>query len=400
MSPRVWDYPNTPTRRLAPNPLLIALLRDEPVARVRLPFGGDAWLVTRHADVRTVLVDRRFSRAAAVSEHLPRSTPRVPRPDSLLAMDPPEHTRLRELVVRAFTNRRVERLRPRVQALTDQLLAEIAEEGKDGAPVDLVARLCSVVPVVVLCELLGVPVGDRPRFQEWSTAFVSSTDRTLEQIMAADRSLREYLAGLVAERRENPTDDLLGALVSARDDAGRLTEDELVTFGVTLLIAGNESTAGQLANFSYLLLTRPERISQLREEPGLIPGAIEELLRCVPSLAGAGFARVALEDVELGGVRIREGDAVLVSEIAANHDSSVFDHPEDLDLRRPTNPHLAFGYGMHRCLGAQLARLELQVVIGSLLARFPGLRLAVDAGAVAWRQGSLAHGVLTLPVRW
>jgi nocardicin N-oxygenase len=394
----VRDYPNTPPRQFAPHPVLSQLRAGEPVSRVRLPFGDDAWLVTRHEDARRVLADPAFSRAAAVYEGLPRSTPRLPRPDSLLFLDPPEHTRLRDQVATAFTHRRVEALRPDIRKLTDRLLDDVAALGAGGEAVDLVPPLCAALPVLVLCEVLGVPAQDRHLIREWSDAFVSAGRLPIEQIIAADASLRSYLRDMIARRRAEPADDLLGRLVVGVDQEQRLSEQELVTLGVNILVAGNETTAGQLANFSYLLLTRPELRRQLAAEPELLPRAVEEMLRCVPIMAGAGFAWVALRDVQLGGVLIRSGDAVLVSEPAANHDPAAFDHPEEMDFRRERNAHLSFGHGVHRCLGAQLARVELQVALGALLARFPEMRLAVGAEDVVWRDGSLAHGVAALPV--
>jgi cytochrome P450 len=390
-------FPDTPPGQLVPNPELLRLVREEPVSRVRLPYGGDAWLVTRHADVKTVLTDRRFSRAAAVRDDLPRSTPRVPRPDSLLAMDPPEHSRLRDPVNRVFTTRRVDALRPRTEEMVGDLLDEVERRGAGGRSVDLIPAFCAALPVMLLCELLGVPVGDRTRFREWSHAFVSSTPLGLPEIMAADRQLREYLAGLVARRRQEPRDDLISALVT--DSGPRpMSADEIVTFGVTLLVAGHETTAGQLANFTYLLLGRPDLRRELRSRPELWPAAVEELLRQVPIMSGAGFGRVATEDVELSGVLVRAGEVVLVSDLAANHDPAVYESPERLSFDRPRNPHLSFGHGVHHCLGAQLARMELRVALGALFTRFPGLRLAAGEASIQWRRDSLAHGVATLPV--
>lgn len=391
------SFPVTPPGQLHPSALLDELRQNQPVCRVQLPYGGDGWLVTRYEDVKTVLADPRFSRARAISEDVPRATPRVPRPDSILSMDPPEHTRLRRLLVKAFTGRRVEGLRPRTQEITQGLLDEIVTHGQ---PVDLVENLCLPLPVAVICELLGVPPDRRGDFRAWSEAFVSSTRLTGAEIEAAHGNLRDYLADLIAQRRAHPTDDLLGALVSARDNEGRLSEGELVTFGVTLLVAGHETTAGQLGNFLYLLLTHPAEWQRLRYEPELVPAAVEEMLRYVPIQSSAGFARVAVEDVELSGVLIRAGDAVLTSEPAANRDGEAFPEPDQLRFDREANPHLAFGHGFHHCLGAPLARMELAIVIGAVLDRFPRMRLAVDPAEVRWKSGSLAHGVSELPVVW
>jgi cytochrome P450 len=391
------DFPNTPTGQLEPNPLLDQLRATEPVVRVRAPYGSDAWLVTRYEDIRTVLADHRFSRAAAISDDVPRATPSVPQADSIMSLDPPDHTRLRTLVAKAFTAGRVEKLRPRAQAVADELLDRLADHGD---PADLVDQFCLPLPVAVICELLGVPAADQGNFRTWSDAFLSTTRLTAEETAAAGMSLYGYLAALVNERRQQPADDLLSALVQARDGAEKLSEHELVMLGVTMLIAGYETTGGQLGNFLYLLLTRPEVADRLRARPELVPSAIEEMLRHVPVLAGVGFARIATEDVELSGTTIRAGEAVFTSEPAGNRDERTFGDTTELDIERHPNPHLTFGFGVHYCLGAQLARMELQVGIGSVLTRFPRLRLADGVDGLRWKEGSLAHGVARLPVAW
>jgi cytochrome P450 len=395
---QVRKYPNTPAGQLEPNPLLEELRTTEPVSRVQPEFGGEAWLVTRHADVKAVFADPRFSRAKAITEDVPRATPFAPPPNSIMSMDPPEHSRLRRLVGKAFTGARIEKLRPRVQEITDELLDRVVERGD---PADLVEHFCFPLPATVICELYGVPRQNQAEFQGWSNAFVSTNKVTLEEIISANMKLSEYLAGLIGERRRNPGEDLLSALVHARDDEGQLTEEELILLAATILAAGYESTAGMLSNFIYLLLTRPEERDKLRGRPDLVPSAIEEMLRYSPVIAGAGFARVATEDVELSGTTIRAGQAVLPSDAAANRDESVFGATfNTLDFERQPNPHLAFGHGAHYCLGSQLGRMELQIGITSVLDRFPNLRLAVDPAELPWKQGMLSHGVLRLPVNW
>jgi cytochrome P450 len=222
----------------------------------------------------------------------------------------------------------------------------------------------------------------------------------MEEIGTAGLKLYTYLLDLVNQRRETPTDDLLGALVAARDGDERLTEHELVMLGVTMLIAGYETTGGQLANFLYLLLGTDDVAQRLRARPELLPSAIEEMLRTVPVLAGVGFARIATEDVELSGTLIRAGEAVLTSEPAANRDSEIFGEHVEFDIERQPNPHLTFGHGVHYCLGAQLAKMELQVGLGAVLRRFPNLRFAADPQRLRWKEGTLAHGVAELPVAW
>ncbi|MFB7716493.1 cytochrome P450 [Nocardia sp. NPDC056100] len=394
----VREYPFGEPVRLDAHPLFETLRREEPVSRVRLPYGGEGWLVTRFDDVRMVLADARFSRAGVVGrEDVPRVTPEPARGDSLLNSDPPEHTRLRKLVAKAFTGQRVRALRPHVQDIVDRLLDDM-ERG--GSPADLIPALALPLPVTVICEMLGVPPRDQHRFRDFSDIVMSTTAATREQIVAARAGLETYLAEQVSARRAQPRDDLLGALVAARDDVDRLTEAELVGLGVTILIAGHETTANQIANFTYVLLTQPGQWEYLCARPELVPTAVEELLRFVQLGSGGGFPRIATEDVELSGTRIRAGEAVFINTQAANRDESVFTAADALDLTREHNPHMAFGHGFHHCLGAQLARIELQVVLDTLLRRFPALRLAVPDAEIPWKRGMLVRGPTSLPVSW
>lgn len=391
-------YPFSEPDRLEVDPVYDELLRDEPVSRVVLPYGGEAWLAVRHADVRTVLGDPRFSRAAVVGKDVPRVRPEIDhQASSILNMDPPEHTRLRKLVARAFTVRRVEELRPRAAELTAELLAGMRAAGP-GA--DLVEHLSVPLPVTIICELLGVPVEDRDIFRAGADAALSTSAMTPQERATASQAMIAYMAGLVAQRRAAPTDDLLGALVTARDEGDRLTENELVGLGIGILIAGHETTMNQISNMTYTLLTRPDRGDALRADPEAIASGVEELLRFTPLGASAGFARIATEDVELSGVTVHAGEAVLVSVHAANRDPEVFEDADTLVLDREVNRHIGFGYGAHHCLGAQLARMELQEALGGLLREFPDLRLAVPAEAVEWRTGALVRGPRALPLAW
>jgi cytochrome P450 len=253
--------------------------------------------------------------------------------------------------------------------------------------------------VTVICELLGVPFEDRGDFRGWSDAFLSTTKFTPDEVRAAHTSMREYMAGLIAQRRETPHEDLLGALVAARDEDDRLSEEELLSLAETLLVAGHETTASQIPNFVYVLLTHPEQLALLRAEPGLIPKAVEELMRYVPLGIGAGIARYALEDVELGGVTVKAGEPVLPALASANRDDSVYTDPGELDLLRAEATHIGFGHGAHHCLGAPLARMELQVALETVLRRLPGLRLA-DEDGIGWKAGLSTRGPLRLPVLW
>ena len=391
-------YPFSEADRLELDPRYATLRSDEPVTRVTLPHGGDGWLVTRYDDVRTVLSDPRFSRAATVGADVPRVRPEIDTTaSSILNMDPPEHSRLRRLVAKAFTVRRVEALRPRATELTARLLAELRAAGP-GA--DLVEHVSVPLPVTIICELLGVPVADRAVFRAGADAALSTTSRTPAQRRHARDEMVAYMAGLVAQRRVTPTDDLIGAMVTARDEDDRLSEAELIGLAIGVLVAGHETTMNQIGNMTYTLLTRPDRGAALRERPEAIAAGVEELLRFTPLGASAGFARVATQDVELSGVTVRAGEAVMVALHAANRDPSVFADAEELDLQRAHNHHVAFGHGAHHCLGAQLARMELQEALGGLLREFPDLRLAVPAEQVVWRTGGLVRGPTALPLAW
>lgn len=391
------DYPFSKPDRLNLDPFYAHLREHEPLTRVRLPYGEDAWLATRYGDVRTVLGDQRFSRAAVIGKDEPRQTPQ-PLPAGMLSMDPPEHTRLRRLVAKAFTARRVEQLRPRTREVAGDLLDQVVAAGP---PADLVEHYATPLPITVICELLGVPITDQDRFHVWTGALLSTTSLSPQTIREYIDNLFGYMAGLIAQRREQPADDFLSALIRARDeDHDRLTEEELIRLAAGLLAAGHETTVTQIPNFVYVLLTHPAQLAELRARPELVPSAVEELMRFVPLGVGATFARYALEDVELSGVVVHSGEPVVCSLPSANRDEDVFVEPEQLDFTRLPNPHIGFGHGAHHCVGAQLARMELQVALGTLLERFPDLRLAVPEEELEWKSGQLARGLKALPVAW
>ncbi|SMC61959.1 cytochrome P450 [Kibdelosporangium aridum] len=378
----VRSYPFTEYQRLELDPVYDYIRENEPLCRVRLPYGGEAWLVTRHDDVRTVLVDSRFSRAAGVGRDEPRVTPHV-QPRGMLDMDPPDLTRLRKLVAGTFTARRVERLRTRAVTVTTDLIDRMVEHES----ADLVGDLAVPLPITMICELLGVPVADRPDFTGWAQTFLTGADT--EPLLA-------YMAGLVGQRRERPTDDLLGALVEARDGYGKLTEHELLFLAAGLLAAGFETTANQIGNSVYAMLTHLGGLVP----PKLVPSAVEELLRFLPLAATVGTPRWAVEDVTLSGGTVRAGEAVFADRSAANRDPRVFRHPHRLDVTRSPNPHVGLGHGIHYCLGAQLARLELQVALATLSERLPELRLGAAQESLTWRTGGALRGLVALPVAW
>jgi nocardicin N-oxygenase len=395
-SREVRTFPFAEPVGLRIEPLFAALRATEPVSRIRLPYGGEGWFVARYEDNRRLLNDRRFSRAASQGE-MPRLTVEPAGGSALAILDPPEHTRLRRLVAAEFAAPRVQELRPQIQQSADELLAALAESG---SPADLIAGFALPLPIKVICGLLGVPFEDRERFSGLARVLLSSTAYTRDEVGAAVEELGDYLYDLIDERRAHPTDDLIGALVAARDDEDRLSEAELITLCGTLLGAGFENVANSIGNMTYLLLTHPEHLRLLREEPDLLAPAVEEMLRFAMAGLGASHARIATEDLEIAGIRIRRGEAVFASLPAANHDPDVFTDPEVLDFRRAHNPHLAFGHGPHVCLGAHLARLELRVALRSLLDAFPDLALAVPAEDVPWKIGLTVRGPEALPVRW
>ncbi|WP_406637084.1 cytochrome P450 [Amycolatopsis sp. WGS_07] len=373
------------------------LQRDEPLSRVQLPFGEQAWLATKYADVKLVTADPRFSRELAQGLDQPRMR-RQQMGDGIMGMDPPDHTRLRRLVMKAFTARRLEAMRESVHDLTHELIDAMIEKGETG---DIVEDLARPLPVTVICNLLGVPKEDHKIFSEWTQALVGDATAKSDVLDVYGDQLDNYVAQLVAQRREEPTDDLLGALVYARDAGDKLTENELIAIaGAGLLTGGVETVSSALPSFVFTLLTQPELLAQLRAQPEILPTAVEELLRWVPINTAAMFARYPREDVRIGDVVVRAGDPVLPALHAANRDPEVFANPDVIDLTRSPNPHVAFGHGPHHCIGAQLARLELQEALKAILERFPELRLADGREGVKWEYGVIVRGPSLLRIAW
>ena len=383
-------------------PSRLAELREsEPVCRVSLPDGDAVWLVTRYDDVETVLTDPRFSReqrhagaGGAGGATLPREF--VVTTDRTLQMDGPDHASLRRLVARAFTARRVEELRPHIQEITDGLLDAMSASGP---PADLVAGLASPLPIQVICELLGLPVEDRDQFRRWSDATVSVNGYGAQEVSDAWAGLMGYLTETIARKREQPGADLVGALIAARDQEDKLTETELLFLSIGVLIGGNETTVHAIGLSIWRLLQHPAQWRSLLGDPSLIKPAVEELLRYQP-IGSVGRKRFCTEDVEMGGVTIPQGDVVLLAVRSANRDTACVHDPERFDVTRARNPHLTFGQGPHYCLGAALARVELQVVLERLLARFPRLHVAVPADQLRWTAGTMVTGFAELPVSW
>ncbi|TMM35609.1 MAG: cytochrome P450 [Actinobacteria bacterium] len=370
---------------------LFAQLRErDPVRPVRVPSGGHVYLVAGYEDVRRVFTDPVFSRVALQREDVTVLIPASRIPGTMLNMDPPDHTRMRKLTARAFTTGAVERMRPRIQAFADDLVD--AMQGH-GPPVDFVTSFATVLPATVISDLLGVPAEDQHQLREWLEIVLSAGLYSPEEIQAALISLQAYLTGLIAAKRST--------LIAARDQDDRLSEPELLSTLFLLIAGGYETTASILTN-SVLLLGyhHPDQLDLLRRMPELIPDAVEELLRCVP-MAWCAPERVALENVELSGVLITAGTTVVPLIYAANRDNALVDEPERLDLTRTNHtPHLAFGHGIHRCLGAPLGRLELQIAFATLLRRLPALQPAVPQTELTWKLGTVTVGPRALPVTW
>ncbi|MBP2706724.1 cytochrome P450 [Microbispora sp. RL4-1S] len=366
-----------------------------PISRYSFPDGHQGWLITGYDLVRSVLADPRFSSRKELMLHHPLvdytgvEVPPAP-PGEFLLMDDPQHSRYRKPLVGRFTVRRMRLLTERVEQITAGRLDAME---KAGPPADLVTAFAKPIPAMVICELLGVPYEDRGHFQEQIDVFLSGETGD-EELIAAYTSTQNYLAELVAAERANPTDDVLSDLTD-----GDFTDEELRGMSLILLAAGLDTTANMLALGTFALLRHPEQLAALRADPGLTDQAVEELLRYL-SVAKT-FMRTALEDVELGGRTIEAGTAVILSYNTANRDPGRFADPHVLDIRRQPAGHLAFGHGIHQCLGQQLARVEMRVAFPALLTRFPTLRLAVPADEVALRPETAdIHGVKSLPVTW
>ncbi|MGW0534058.1 cytochrome P450 [Streptomyces sp. NPDC003032] len=395
--PDELPYPFGEYHGLELHALYRRLQDHRPLCPVRMPYGEPALLATRYEDVKTVLGDPRFRRAVPAGHDQPRVTPEVI-PMGLMEMDPPDHTRIRRLIAGAFSARRAERQRPSAEALAHSLLDDMLAAGSCA---DLVESYSVPLPIGVICDLLGVPYDDRATFHQWIVAMNELLSGNGDQIrMENIGHLTTYMADLVVQRQGRPTDDLIGELARAQDEDERLSEEELVFLCMLLLVAGYETTSNQIGNFVHLLLTHPGQLALLRERPELLPQAVEELLRFTPLSVSAAFPRYAAAPVKLGDEVVAEGQPVLTSTSEANRDPRVFEDPDRLDITRPITGHLGFGWGAHHCVGASLARMELQVALGCLLDRLPGLRLAVDAEDVTWKRNLLFRGPGELPIAW
>jgi cytochrome P450 len=395
------DLPAFPMKRdcpFDPPPELSRMQAESPVSRVRLWDGSHPWLITGYDDMRRVLADPRFS-ADVTRPGYPHvtaaSAARRRRSRSFISMDEPEHGTYRKMLTSTFMIKKVESLRPRIQAIVDGLIDALL----DGTPpADLVAEFALPVPSLVICELLGVPYADHGLFQKCSRILVSSRSTPDQAVTAADE-LKAYLTALLARKAAEPADDLLSRLVV--EQAETMTRAQIADMAMLLLVAGHETTANMIALGTLTLLRHPDQLAEVRDggDPRLVAGAVEELLRYL-NIVHSGRRRVATEDVEVGGRLIQAGEGVIVATDAGNRDANAFADPDTLDIHRPARHHVAFGYGVHQCLGQPLARVELQVVYGTLYRRMPTLRPAVPLEEIRFKHDMLVYGVHELPVSW
>ena len=398
----VWD-PISIAATADPYPMYARLRERDPVHRSRLTRGP---ILSRYEDVMLVLKDRRFSsdesklpNFAKMAEKMVKQgvieegEPRVP---MMLRTDPPDHTRLRTLVNKAFTPRAIRALMPRI----DEIVAEHVERLAPSGEMDLIADFASSIPVIVIAEMLGVPAEDRARFRHWSEEIVRTLGiSSVEDARAsarAGRELRAYFESIAEERRQNPKDDLLSALLQAEEEGDRLSWDEVVGTLILLLLAGNETTTNLIGNGMLALLRNPEQLEALRADPELTDSAVEELLRYDGPVQAT--SRITLEDVEIRGTKIPALTELIALIGSANRDPDQFSDPDVLDVHRSDNRHLAFGFGIHFCLGSNLARYEARTAIRALVDHFPGMKLATDH--VEWRRNPILRAALRLPVRW
>jgi len=394
----------SPEFKANPYSFYARLRAEAPVYPVTLPSKQTAWLITRYDDVVMALKDERFAKDKLNSltpEQLAKQpwVPSMFKPleRNMLDLDASDHTRLRGLVHKAFTPRLIEQMQERIQKLADELLDAVQGQGR----MDLIHDYALPIPTTIIAQMLGVPLEDRHKFHRWSSTIVSSNPSGWGMLKAIPNAMAfmGYIRKLVKARRANPQDDLISALVQAEEAGDQLSEDELLAMIFLLLVAGHETTVNLIGNGMLALLEHPDQIEKLRDDPALIKPAVEELLRYASPLETA-TERYAREDITIAGVTIPRGAMVYAAIASANRDERQFANPDTLDITRQPNKHLAFGQGVHYCLGAPLARLEGQIAINTLLRRSRDLRLAVTPGAVRWRRGLVLRGLEALPVAW
>lgn len=379
-----------------PPPAYQPLREAGPLGHVTLYDGRKIWAVTGHAEARVLLSDPRISSdrqhpAFPIPIERFAAIRRVRTP--LLGVDDPEHNTQRRMLIPSFSTKRIAALRPQIQGIVDELLDRMLAQGP---PAELVSAFALPVPSMVICSLLGIPYSDHEFFEEQSRCLLRG--RTAEEAEEARIKLEEYLAGLIARKEKDPGDGLLDELIEDRLRAGALEHDELVGLTMILLVAGHETTANMISLGTFTLLEHPEELARLKAEESLMPAAVEELLRFL-SIAD-GLLRVAKEDIEIGGQLIRADDGVLFPASLINRDEATYPSPDRLDLGRSARHHIAFGFGIHQCLGQNLARAELEIALHSLFARIPDLRLAVPAPEIPFKPGDTLQGMIELPLAW
>jgi vitamin D 1,25-hydroxylase len=401
VTPRTEDDLSFPDNRTVPYqlPEKYFRLRDEEgsLRRMRLFDGRETWVVTKHAAARKLLGDPRLSSDRA-NENFPAASPRLKGVDgrqrAFIGMDAPEHGPRRRMVISDFTVKHVKGMRGDIERIVHGFIDDLLAAG----PVaDLANQFALAVPSMVICEILGVPYADHDFFQDASRRLLQSPDFAGSQ--AAINDLQGYLDGLITRLQAEPGPGLLSSLVSGQLANGEIDRADLIASAVLLLVAGHETTASMTSLSVITLLEHPDQLAALRADPSLVPGAVEELLRYL-AIADLAGSRVATADIEIGGQVIRAGEGVIVPNSIANRDGSVFEDPDKFDVRRKARHHIAFGYGVHQCLGQNLARLELEVIITALFDRIPTLRLAVPVEELELRPGTTIQGVNELPVTW
>ncbi len=393
--------PNTSSFYTDPYPLYHELQERDPFHRSYADYG---WVVSRYQTIETVLRDQRFSaddrkgrpwkmihKMMLQAGRLEKDEEFIP---SILRLDPPDHTRLRKLVSKVFTPRAIQALRPQIENVVAQLLAAV----QDADTIDIIRDVANPLPIIVIAEMLGIPHADREQFKRWSDEAIRELDiASIDDLRRSGQAIKElnaYFADIIEQRRRQPQDDLLSALILAEEEGDTLTVEEIYATCELLLIAGHETTTNLIGNGMLALLRNPEQLTLLRNAPDLIPNAIEELLRYDSPVQIT--SRYALEDCELDGQAIKKGQQLVLLLGAANRDPAVYEQPGRLDITRQYSKHLSFSIGIHFCLGAALARLEGQIAVSALLRRFPGLRLASDS--VQWRDSATLRGLTALPV--
>jgi vitamin D 1,25-hydroxylase len=387
------QYPQARTCPYHPSPAYEPLREGPALQRVTLYDGKQSWVVTGHAEARQLLADPRVS-SDRRNDRFPMISPRfqglTSQEPPFIAMDDPEHNRIRRMLISEFTVRRFKELRPAIEKIVHDSLDKLLAAGP---PADLVTHFSLPVPSMVICQMLGVPYADHDYFQEQSRALVQG--QTADDVKAARNGLSDYLTGLIAD----PPPGLIARLKAEQVNTGNMTEAQLVINSIILLVAGHETTASMISLAVITLLDHPEQLVALRADPGSAPGAVDELLRYL-SIVDAGPARVAIADIEIGDVVIKAGEGVLITSSIVNRDPKAFPEPDTFDISRASRHHVAFGYGVHQCLGQNLARMELELAIPALFERIPTIRLAAAVEDLTLRPAATIQGVNALPVTW